>query len=94
MKILAIALASALAATCTAPAPAPAPPAKFDAGQASCTTACAALAAIPCKEGLDPTCVASCEHAPVLHVDMHVACLAGSTTKEAARACRSVACPE
>jgi hypothetical protein len=91
VKVLALALASALAATCTHQTPTP--PAKFDAGQASCSSACATLATLSCPEGLDPSCVASCEHAPVLHVDMHVACLAGATTKDAARACRSVSCP-
>jgi hypothetical protein len=89
MKLFSIAIVSALAATCTPPAP----PSRMDASAGSCDTACSTLNFLGCPEGRASNCVAACEHAPVLHVDMHLSCLAAATSKAEARLCKSVDCP-
>lgn len=60
-----------------------------------CARACARLKELGCKEGLAASCVATCERAQAEHLtDLHPDCLAAASTKEAARACKSVRCPD
>ena len=95
MKLFVAVLVSALAAECPAkPAPAPLGDAAAPPAGGSCASACARLYDLACPEGRALNCVQTCEHAPALKTDMHVACLASARTKAEARACRSVACPE
>ena len=56
-----------------------------------CAAACANLARLQCKEGLDPTCAVVCEHASMM-TNFHAGCLASATSKVDARLCESVDC--
>ena len=88
MRSIILALSIVLAA-CATPGPTPPPlPTDVYAG------ACANLAAIGCQEGAKPNCAAVMQRAQESAItDLHPACLATATSKEAARACGSVRCP-
>lgn len=59
----------------------------------ACALTCKRLAALGCAEGFATNCVLTCSHAQVTQLtDLHTACLAGATTKAAARACGPVTC--
>jgi hypothetical protein len=92
--------AAALLAVIPACPPSPSPPdsgtdaGSLDAGASVCALACANLSVLGCAEGLDASCVATCEHAQSTHLtDLHPTCLVSARSKQEARACQSVKCP-
>lgn len=59
-----------------------------------CVAACKALADIPCVEG-GPSCVPTCTAVESNKLaDFHTKCLASAKSAAAARACKSVSCPQ
>ena len=108
MKSTIVLLALALALCACPPSPAPPTPDSGDgaaldapAPDASdlCSSACANLAALGCKEGADPKCLAVCEQNQASHLTvMPLACWSAASSKAIARACGSattghLACP-
>lgn len=91
-------VAASMAIDACPPSPQPPAPDASDAAPprpgTSCNVACAQLAVLSCQEGLDPNCATVCQHA----IDQRITalpldCWTAARTKEAARACGSLACP-
>ncbi len=69
----------------------------YDGGGTPCEKACGNMRSIGCPEGTASenrfSCETVCEHATRdLLLELHLDCLASATSKDAARACRSVDC--
>ena len=93
--VLAMTFAVCLTASCAACEYKPAPPpssisdaAPIDASPDACAAACANLAVLKCKEGIEPNCAATCRHAQsAMLVDLAPACVAQAPTVADVRAC-------
>ena len=94
MKLVVVMIVASLAAAECPPRPAPHPVGDAAPAGGSCVLACASLRSLGCREGVAVNCVATCEHVESSRLtELHVGCLSVASSKEAARACGSVACP-
>lgn len=92
MMKLSIIVALLVTLTACPRSPSPPIPDASDAAASNCAVACANLAALGCREGIDANCAATCQRSKAL-TDIKPDCLAAAITKESARACGSVTCP-